>query len=91
MSEVPWSEGGVYSLKYIPSAEENGNPIRELILTPGEFTAHEGKFFGGRASVKFERSEIDPTYMLEPKKICKGFYGKGDLFLPFGKVVFDYK
>ena len=91
MSEVPWSEGGVFSLKYIPSAEEKGNPVRELVLTPGEFTAHEGKFFGGNASVKFERSEIDPTYLLEPKKIYSGFYGKGDLYLPFGKVVFDYK
>lgn len=91
MDEVPWSSSGVYSLKYIPSAEEDGKPIRELVLTKGEFTAHEGKFFGGPASIKYERSEIDPTYILEPKKIIGGFFGKGDLFLPFGKIVYDYK
>lgn len=91
MDEIPWSSGGVYSLKYIPSAEEGGEPVRELVLTPGKFTAQEGKFFGGPASVTFERSEIDPTYLLEPQKILGGFFGKGDLYLPFGKVVENYK
>ena len=91
MNEIPWSRDGVFSLKYIPSAEENGEPLRQLVLTPGEFTAQEGKFFGGPASVTFERSEIDPTYLLEPKKIIGGYYGKGDLYLPFGKIVCDYK
>jgi acetoacetate decarboxylase len=91
MEEIPWSTGGVFSLKYIPSAEEGGEPIRQLILTPGEFTAHDGKFFGGRASIRYERSEIDPTYLLEPKKILGGFFGKGDLFLPLAKIVHDYK
>ncbi|MEJ2367838.1 MAG: acetoacetate decarboxylase family protein, partial [Acidobacteriota bacterium] len=59
MEEVPWSEKGVFSLKYIPSAEEGRKPLRELILKPGELTAQEGKFFGGRGSVVYERSEID--------------------------------
>jgi acetoacetate decarboxylase len=90
MNEVPWSSGGVYSLKYIPSAEEGGKPIRELVLTPGRFTATEGKFFGGPASVTFERCEIDPTYLLEPKRVMGGFFGKGDLYLPFGKIVHRY-
>ncbi len=91
MDEVPWSRDGVFSLKYIPSAEEGGTPVRELVLTEGKFTAHDGKFFGGRASVVYERSEIDPTYLLEPKKILGGFYGEGELYLPFGKVVHDYR
>ena len=91
MSEIPWSRDGVFSLKYIPSAEEGGTPIRELILTEGKFTAHEGKFFGGRASVLYERSEIDPTFLLEPKRILGGFFGTGDLYLPLGKVVHDYR
>jgi acetoacetate decarboxylase len=91
MSEVPWSRDGVFSLKYIPSAEEGGEPIRELVLTEGKFTAQQEKFFGGRASVRYERSEIDPTYLLEPKRIFGGFFGQGDLFLPFGKVVHNYK
>jgi acetoacetate decarboxylase len=91
MNEVPFSPDGVFSLKYIPSAEEGGEPIRELVLTEGRFTATEGKFFGGPASVNFERSEIDPTYILEPKKMLGGFVGKGDLYLPLGKIVYDYK
>lgn len=90
MDEVPWSSGGVFSLKYIPSAEEGGEPLRELILTPGEFTAQEGRLFSGRASVDFDRSEIDPTYFLEPKKIHRGFYGQGDLYLPLGKIMHRY-
>ncbi len=91
MDEVPWSTGGVFSLKYIPSAEEGGQPLRELILTPGEFTAQAGKFFGGRASLTYERSEIDPTYILEPQRIIGGFFGQGDLFLPLGKIVHNYE
>jgi acetoacetate decarboxylase len=91
MEEIPWSEDGVFSLKYIPSAEEGGKPLRELILTPGEFTAQAGKFFGGRGSVVCERSEIDPTYLLEPKRILGGFYGQGDLYLPLGKIVHRYE
>ena len=91
MGEVPWSRDGVFSLKYIPSAEAGGSPVRELVLTEGKFTAHEGKFFGGRGSVVYERSEIDPTYLLAPQRIRGGFFGEGDLFLPFGKVVHDYR
>lgn len=90
MGEIPWSTGGVFSLKYIPGAEEGEPPIRQLVLTPGRFTAQEGRFFGGRASVVYERSEIDPTYLLEPKKIIRGFYGQGDLYLPLGKIVHRY-
>jgi len=91
MDEVPWSSGGVFSLKYIPSAEEGGEHLRQLILTPGEFTVQEGKFFGGRASVVYERSEIDPTYILEPKRIIGGFFGIGDLYLPLGKILHSYE
>ena len=82
---------GFFSLKYIPSAEEGGTPLRELVLTEGKFTAQEGKFFGGRGSVNFERSEIDPTYLLTPTRIIGGFFGRGDLFLPFGKVLHSYE
>ena len=88
MDDVPWSSGGVFSLKYIPGAEEGEPPLRQLVLTQGEFTAQEGKLFGGRASVTYERSEIDPTYLLEPKRIIGGFYGQGDLYLPLSKIVY---
>lgn len=91
MSEIPWSPDGVFSLKYIPAAEEKGDSLRELVLTPGEFTAQDGRFFGGRASVVHERSNIDPTFVLEPENVLGGFFGQGDLYLPFGKVVHDYK
>ncbi len=91
MAEVPWSPDGVFSLKYIPGAEESEPPLRQLILTEGKFTAHEGKFFMGRGSVTYERSEIDPTYLLEPKRVVAGFFGEGDLFLPLGKIVHRYE
>ncbi len=91
MEQVPWSTGGIFSLKYIPGAEEGERPIRQLILTTGEFTVQKGKFFGGRASIIFERSEIDPTYILEPKRIIGGFFGLGDLYLPLGKIVHRYE
>jgi len=91
MDEIPWSSGGVFSLKYIPSAEEGGEHLRQLILTPGEFTVQEGKFFKGRASVVYERSEIDPTYILEPRRIIGGFFGLGDLYLPLGKIMHSYE
>lgn len=91
MDEVPWSPHGVFSLKYIPGAEEGEPPLRQLVLTEGQFTAQEGKFFKGRGSVVYERSEIDPTYILEPKRIIGGFHGVGDLFLPLGKIVHRYE
>ncbi len=39
----------------------------------------------------YERSEIDPTYILEPKRIIGGFFGQGDLFLPLGRIVHRYE
>ncbi|MDR1634765.1 MAG: acetoacetate decarboxylase family protein [Bifidobacteriaceae bacterium] len=91
LGDVPWSKDGVFSLKYIPATEEGGEPIRELVLTEGRFTSQPGHFFGGPASVTFERSEIDPTYLLEPTDVIGGFFGKGDLFLPKGRVVHNYR
>jgi len=66
-------------------------PRRQLMLTEGRLTAQDGKFFEGRGSVVYERSEIDPTYILEPKKIVGGFYGVEDLFRPLGKIVHRYE
>lgn len=90
MDEVGWSRDGVFSLRNIPSPEEHGTPIRELVLTQGRFTAQEGRLFGGRASIICERSEIDPTYLLEPTRIVGGYYGQGDLYLPHGRIVHTY-
>ena len=91
MEGIGWSSDGVFSLKYIPATAEGEKPLRELVLTEGKFTAQSGKFFGGRASVVYERSQIDPTYLLEPKVIVGGFFGQGDLYLPLGKVVHSYQ
>lgn len=90
MDHVPWSKHGVFSLKYIPGAQEGEPPLRQLVLTEGKFTAQEGLFFKGRGSVVYERSEIDPTYILGPKRIIAGFFGRGDLYLPLGKIVHRY-
>jgi len=90
MEEVGWSRDGVFSLKFIPAAEEGEEPLRQLVLTKGTVTVQEGKFFSGRGSVVFERSEIDPTYLLEPKHVVGGYFGQGDLYLPLGKIVHRY-
>jgi acetoacetate decarboxylase len=90
MDEIGWSRDGVFSLRNIPSPEEDGPPVRELVLTEGRFTAQEGRLFGGRASVTCERSEIDPTYLLAPRRIIGGYYGQGDLYLPHGRIVHTY-
>jgi acetoacetate decarboxylase len=91
LEEIPWNPDGLFSVKYIPSAEENGEPLRELVLTEYKATVVDKKFFGGRASIKFEYSAIDPTYLLEPTKIIGGFYGKLDVRLAMGKIVYNYK
>jgi hypothetical protein len=33
LEEMGWSSGGLFSLKYIPSAEEGEPPLRQLVLT----------------------------------------------------------
>ena len=91
LEEMGWSTGGLFSLKYIPPAEEGEPPLKQLVLTPIHLTVQEGKFFKGRGSVVYERSEIDPTYILEPKRIICGFYGIGDCDLPLGKIVHRYE
>lgn len=88
IEELPF--GPIFSLKNIPPAEEGEKPLRQLILTEGEFTPRPGHFFGGRGSINFERSEIDPTYKLEPIRVIAGYYGIFDAKLPLGKIVYRY-
>jgi len=88
LEELPF--GPIFSLKNVPSAEEKGKPLRQLILVEGEFTPRPGQFFGGRGSVNFGRSEIDPLYKLEPTRVIAGYYGIFDASLPFGKIVYSY-
>jgi acetoacetate decarboxylase len=88
LEELPF--GPIFSLKYIPSAEEGGKPLRQLILVEGELKARTGEFFGGRGSINFERSEIDPLYKLEPTRVIAGYYGIFDAKLPYGKIVYEY-
>lgn len=88
IEELPF--GPIFSLKNIPSAELGGKPLRQLVLTEGKFEPRAGQFFGGRGSINFERSEIDPTYILAPKKVIAGYFGIFDAELPLGKVVHEY-
>jgi len=88
IEELPF--GPIFSLKYIPAAEQGEKPLRQLVLTEGKFAPREGQFFGGRGSINFERSEIDPTYKLAPTKTIAGYFGIFDAELPLGKVVYRY-
>ena len=90
LEDIPWTEDGIFSIKYIPSAEAGKPPLRQLILTKADLKARPGAFFGGVGSIRFERSEIDPLYRLEPVKIIGGFYGICDMNLPLGKIVHNY-
>ena len=89
IEELPF--GPIFSLKYFPPAEEGGKPFAQLVLTEGKLQPRPGQFFGGRGSIRFERSEIDPTYILESKRIIAGYFGIVDAELPLGKVVYEYK
>jgi len=89
IEELPF--GPIFSLKYIPSAQEGEKPLRQLVLVDGgELTPRPGQFFGGRGSINFEKSEIDPLYKLEPTKVIAGYYGIFDASLPYGKIVHRY-
>jgi acetoacetate decarboxylase len=88
IEELPF--GPIFSLKNIPAAELRQKPLRQLVLTEGKFVPRKGQFFGGRGSINFERSEIDPTYKLAPTKVAAGYFGIFDAELPLGKVVYKY-
>jgi len=88
IEELPF--GPLFSLKNIPPAEEGEKPLRQLVLTEAELSPRPGQFFGGRGSINFERSEIDPLYKLEPTSTIAGYYGIFDAQLPLGKIVHTY-
>jgi len=48
-------------------------------------------FYKGKGSVDYERSEIDPTYILEPKRVIAGYYGIMSFVLPYGKIIYRYE
>lgn len=89
MEELPFGPG--FSLKYIPSSEDGEKPLRQLVFVDGgDLTPRPGKFFGGRGSINFEKSEIDSLYKLDPTKVIAGYYGVFDASLPYGKIVYGY-
>jgi len=88
LEELPF--GPIFSLKNIPPAEEGEKPLRQLILVDGEFKPRPGEFFGGRGSINFEKSDIDPLYKLEPTRVIAGYLGIFDASLPYGKIVHRY-
>jgi len=89
LEEVPL--GPVFSLKLIPPASPEEPPLKQLIFTEAKLTAQKGRFFKGVGSVEFEKSEVDPLYILQPKKIIGGYYGIFDMVLPHGKIVYRYE
>lgn len=89
LDELPF--GPVFSVKVIPGAAEDEPPLRQLVLTEGKLTAKEGMFFKGKGSVDYEKSEIDPTYILEPERVIAGYYGVLSMVLPYGKIIYRYE
>lgn len=89
LEELPF--GPVFSVKVIPGASEDEPPLRQLVLTEGKLTVKEGMFYKGKGSVNYERSEIDPTYILEPKRVIAGYYGILNMVLPYGKIIYRYE
>ena len=89
IDEVPL--GPVFSLKVIPGASEDEPTLRELVYCEHEMEPQEGRFFGGKGSVRYEKSEIDPTYIIEPKEVLGGYYGVFDVVLHYGEIVHRYE
>lgn len=48
-------------------------------------------FLEWTGAIVYECSEIDPTYLLEPKSFIGGFYGVGNCAVPLGNIVHRYE
>lgn len=90
LDDLPF--GPEFIVKLIPSAEEDASPeVAQLVQWEGKFEPRSGRFFRGRGSVIFEKSDIDPLYTLESKEILGGYYGIFDIVLPGGKIIYRYE
>jgi acetoacetate decarboxylase len=87
----------VLSTRLLPSAERGPRPsVAELVQLDVTASIHQSadgtpKLWTGRASVTMDaRSEVDPWYLLAPRRVLAGWFGVFDFDLRHGKVVHDY-
>ena len=78
------------SLRVIPSPEEGQGPsLMELIETPSTSTTKDA--WTGTGSAQFNSpSETDPWHRFAVKKMINCVYHRGDMVLPFGRIVKRY-
>lgn len=87
----------VLSTRLIPNSEAGRPPsVAELVRLDPPATLHTAadgspKLWTGRASVTMgTRTDVDPWYLLAPKRVLAGYFGVYDFDLPHGRVVHDY-
>ena len=89
VKNLAWPKEALH-LRLIPSPEEGKPPsIVELVELPIPTQVHE--LWAGEGSVSFDtKSEIDPWYLLEVKRILSATYARLDLQLEYGKILKRY-
>ncbi len=87
----------VLSTRIIPNAEEGRPPsVAELVRLDVEGSIQQSAdgtplLFAGRGSLSMDAvSQVDPWYLLAPRRIIGAFYGVFEFELFHGKVVHDY-
>ncbi len=85
----PPEPGGILFLRVIPSPEEGSPPsLCELIELYGNDDRHFKEYWSGSGSLSFDtRSQIDPWYRLEVRKIVSATYSITDFTLGYGRIV----
>ncbi|MHA1580526.1 MAG: acetoacetate decarboxylase family protein [Candidatus Freyarchaeota archaeon] len=78
-------EASIMTLKQMLKGDGTGLEVKRVLLTtnPLEIT----KMMAGEGSIRFEKSEEDPAYLLEPKKISASVYVEYNMTLPYGKII----
>ena len=81
---------GPLSLRVIPSPEEGQGPsLMELIETPTTTTTKDA--WTGTGYAEFNSpSGVDPWHRFAIKKLLSSAYMRGDMVLPFGRVIKRY-
>ncbi len=77
-----------FFIKLIPSAEEGGKPLRQLIRIDQSFEVLE--CWSGRSFVDFAAGAQFVLKEFQPKKMLGSFFVKAKWLLPYGKIVAEF-
>jgi len=90
LEEMAPAAGPGLSLRVIPSPEEGQGPsLMELIETPSTSTVKDA--WTGTGYAEFNSpSEIDPWHRFTIKRLLRSVYVRGDMVLPFGRIIKRY-